>query len=82
MEQAREKQAAGDFAGAIEPLRIALAQDPSPPAALDRIGLSQTRTGQSSMALWSLWRATEDPEWHKKAACEAVSAAFGARNWA
>ncbi len=81
MEQAREKQAEGDFAGAIEPLRVVLAQDPNNPEALYRIGLSLNRTGQSTMALWSLLRATEDPEWHEKAAFEAVSAAFGARNW-
>ena len=81
LDEARKMQAVGDFSGALESLRGVLARDPENSEALYLNGVSLNRIGETGMAQWSLLRAMDDPDWLEKAAFEAVSGSFAARNW-
>jgi Tfp pilus assembly protein PilF len=63
LEDALRRQAQGDFAGSIEPLRTVLEERPDDPEVNYLYGRALTATGQPSLAEWALRRAAQDPEW-------------------
>jgi len=62
LEAIRQQQAAGDFEGSVEPLRKLLARRPDDPEANYLYGRALSTT-QPNLAVWSLRKAMEDPEW-------------------
>ncbi len=55
-------QGTGRFAATIEPLRELLKEAPEDPELNHLYGLALLRTGQSSLAIWSLREAAQDPD--------------------
>lgn len=56
----RALQAAGQFNESIEPLREILKSEPDSPEANHLLGIALLQTGQPSLAVWSLEKATQD----------------------
>lgn len=67
LQEARDLQAAGDFAGSLEPLRAILGDDPDDPEVNYLYGHALAMTGQASLAEWSLRKAMDDSKWRQKA---------------
>jgi tetratricopeptide (TPR) repeat protein len=61
--EVRALQASGQFNESIEPLRAVLAENPDLPEANHRLGVALVETGQPSLAVWSLEKATASPEY-------------------
>lgn len=59
----RKQQAAGNFAASVEPLRELLSEDRHDPEVNYLYGVALTRTGQTSLAEWSLRKAMDSAEW-------------------
>ena len=62
LEAIRQQQLAGDLQGTIEPLRELLAERPDDPETNFLYGRALSAT-QPNLAVWSLRKAMEDPEW-------------------
>jgi tetratricopeptide (TPR) repeat protein len=75
LERARELQAGQDFAGSLEILEQLVTERPGDPEIHYLHGLALVRTGQPSLAIWSLRRAMEDPKWLAPAARELAGSA-------
>jgi tetratricopeptide (TPR) repeat protein len=80
LEQARKRQDAGDYAGSLELLQSLAAQRTKDPEVQYRYGLALVRTGQPSLAIWSLRAAMDDPEWLDKASRELARSAISTAN--
>jgi tetratricopeptide (TPR) repeat protein len=63
LEEIRAQQAAGDYAGTIEPLREQLAREGVPTEVYFLYGRALALTDQPNLAEWSLRKAMDDPEW-------------------
>jgi len=63
LEAIRQRQATGDLAGSIEPLRELLAERSDDPEANYLYGRALVATQQSGLATFALRKAMEDPEW-------------------
>ncbi len=78
--EARSLQSNGRIADSLEPLRRLLVSDPDSAEVQYRYGLALARTGKPGMAIWSLRRAQEDPEWAVRAGLELARSALVAGN--
>jgi tetratricopeptide (TPR) repeat protein len=76
----RELQAAGSFGESLEPLRGLLEDRPEDPEVHYLYGVALLRSGQPSLAVWSLRKAMETPEWLVPAGLELALAALAADN--
>jgi len=72
----RKQQAAGDFAGSVEPLRELLAQRPQDPEANFLYGMALIFSAQPSLALFPLRQAMQDPAWLVPAGMQVAQAAL------
>jgi tetratricopeptide (TPR) repeat protein len=63
LEAIRQQQAAGDYAGSIEPLLELLKTQPDDAETNYLYGRALAMTLQPSLATWSLRKAMQDPEW-------------------
>jgi tetratricopeptide (TPR) repeat protein len=63
LEAIRQQQAAGDYAGSIEPLLELLKTQPDDAETNYLYGRALALTLQPSLATWSLRKAMQDPEW-------------------
>jgi len=63
LEAFRQQQAAGDFAATIEPLRELMIERRDDLEVHYLYGIALARTGQPSLAEWSLRKAMGDPKW-------------------
>lgn len=63
LEQVRALQAKGKLEASIEPLRKLVEERPDDPEVHYRYGVALSATGQSGLALWSLEKAMESPDW-------------------
>ncbi|MCP4906772.1 MAG: tetratricopeptide repeat protein [bacterium] len=62
-EEIRLLQRQGDYKASVEPLRILLEQEPDNPELHLLYGRALSRSGQTQLAVWSLRKAAEDPQW-------------------
>jgi tetratricopeptide (TPR) repeat protein len=81
LERAQPLLAEGRFEEALEPLREAVQADPEDPEIQFLYGAALWRSGRPSMAVWSLRKASEHPEWSVRAGLELGASAMQARNW-
>lgn len=63
LESIRLRQAAGQFATTLEPLRALVDDGRTDPETLYLYGRALSMTGQVSLAEWSLHEAMKDPQW-------------------
>jgi len=80
LEQARAMQQGQDFAGSLKILQELVVERPADPEIHYLHGLALVRTGQPSLAIWSLRRAMEDPKWLAPAARELARSAITTNN--
>jgi tetratricopeptide (TPR) repeat protein len=80
LEEARKKQASQDFAGSLEILRNLVTEHPQDLEVHYLYGVALVRTGQPSLAIWSLRRAMEDPRWLVPAGRELATSALATGN--
>ena len=57
----------GDFQGSVEPLRALMEERPDDPEVNYRYGTALLATGETGLAVWSLKKAMESPEYLEKA---------------
>jgi tetratricopeptide (TPR) repeat protein len=81
LEAIRIRQASGDMAGTLEPLRELLEERRDDPEAQFLYGRALTFTGQASLAEWSLRAAMEDPEWRLPAGLLLANSALRTGNF-
>lgn len=79
--EARRMQAAGNYAGSIEPLREILEAEPHNPTVNLLYGTALVRIGQPSVAIWPLRRAMEDPDHYLRAALELAGSEMRSGNF-
>jgi tetratricopeptide (TPR) repeat protein len=77
LETIRERQAAGDYAGTVEPLRELLIERPHDAEVNYLYGRALVLTGQASLATWSLREAMGDADWLEPAGLELARAGLG-----
>jgi tetratricopeptide (TPR) repeat protein len=77
----RQRQAAGDFAGTLEPLRALVDARPDSAEVYYLYGRALAATGQPSLAEWSLRRAMEDSEWLVPSGLQLASGALETGNF-
>jgi len=63
LEAIRQQQTSGDFKGSIEPLQALLETRPDDPEANFLYGRALALSEGPNLAVWSLRKAMEDPEW-------------------
>lgn len=80
LEEIRAQQEAGRFAATIEPLRQLMSERRDDAEVNYRYGLALARTGQPSLADWSLSEAMKDPEWLLPAGQQLAFNALGSGN--
>lgn len=80
-EDLRQRQAQGDYAGSIEPLRAKLQESPDAAELHYLLGVALRKTGTPSLAVWPLLKAVEDPEWFWPASVELVQSASASENY-
>jgi len=76
----RELHAEGSFAESLEPLRGLLEARPEDAEVHYLYGLALLRSGQPSLALWSLGKAMEHPDWLVPSALEQAAGALATGN--
>jgi len=81
LEAIRQRQASGDYAGSVEPLRELLQTRPDDPEANYLYGRALALTQRSHIATWSLRKAMADPEWLVPAGAQLAFAALSARDF-
>ena len=79
--EARTRQARGDFAGSIEPLRAILDRAPDQAEANVLLGAALLQTGEPSLAVLPLERAARSPERATDAAALLVAAYLATEAW-
>lgn len=72
----RKQQAAGDFAGTVEPLRTMLLEHKHDPEINYLYGRALVYTGWPSLATWPLREAMEDPAWLAPAGIQLAQASL------
>lgn len=77
----RQRQAAGDFASTLDPLRQLVDQHPDSSETYYLYGRALAATGQTSLAEWPLRKAMEDPEWLVPAGIQLASGAIQTGNY-
>ncbi len=77
----REQQAQGRYAETIEPLRERLDATPEDSEIQFLYGTALSRTGAARVAVWSLRKAAEDPDWKVPATLELASTQSRVGNW-
>jgi tetratricopeptide (TPR) repeat protein len=78
--EVRRLQAAGNFAGSIEPLRQMLEGHPDDAETNYLYGVALVRIGQPSVALWPFRKAAKDPEWLVPASLELAASELRSAN--
>ena len=81
LEAIRQQQAGGDYKGSIEPLRELLVTRPDDAELNFLYGQALTLTGQTQLAVWSLRKALEDPEWLVAAGSQLALTELGNRSF-
>jgi tetratricopeptide (TPR) repeat protein len=76
LERARNLQEHQEVVKSLEPLREALKKNPEDPEANFRYGVALIANGQHSLALWSLRKAMESPEWAEQASIPLATTAI------
>lgn len=76
IEDVRAMQAEGRFAASLEPLRALLETEPDDPEVHFLYGTALNRTTSSPIAVWSLRKAAEDPEWSARANLELAASSM------
>ena len=82
LETVRELQAQGRYDDSLEPLRELVSSRPDDPEVHFRYGIALGRTGNPDFAVWSLRKASQDPDWMVRASLELASGAVASMNWA
>lgn len=80
LERVRSLQKAGDFQGSLEPLRELIAERAKDPEVEYLYGLALSRTGQWSLAEWSLREAMKSPDWRVRAGSLLAEGALATEN--
>jgi tetratricopeptide (TPR) repeat protein len=81
LEHVREIHANGRFAESIEPLRDLVAERSYDPEVHYLYGKALRQNGQPSLALWSLRKAREHPDWQVASNLEIAAVGLEGRNW-
>lgn len=81
LEEARALHAQDRYAETVEPLRKRLDASPDDPEAHLLYGTALSKTGSPRVAVWSLRKAAESPEWTVPATIELAAAHARASNW-
>jgi len=81
LEAIRARQAAGDFAGSVDPLRELLKTRPDDPEVEFLYGRALALTGRSNLATWSLRNAMQDPAWLVPAGLQLAFIALDGRDF-
>jgi tetratricopeptide (TPR) repeat protein len=81
LEAIREQQAAGDYAGSVEPLRELLKTRSEDSEAVFLYGRALALTKRANLATWSLRKAMNDPEWLVAAGLQLAYLALEARDF-
>ena len=81
VEEARALHAQGRHADSLEPLRALIEERPDDPEVHYLYGVALGQTGSSRLAVWSLRKAAESPEWQLRATLALGAAALSAENW-
>jgi tetratricopeptide (TPR) repeat protein len=77
----RELQGAGRFRESIEPLRDFLEGAPEHPAANHLLGVALLETGEPTLAIWPLRKASESDAWAAESGMRLASALLATRNF-
>ena len=80
LEAMRQQQATGGYAATVEPLREFLAEQPDHAEANFLYGRALAAT-QPSLAVWSLRKAMQDPEWTVRAGVQLAYLALGGNDF-
>jgi len=81
LQAVRQQHAVGDFAGSVEPLQKLVKARPDDAEVTFLYGQALAATGQSNLALWSLRKAMNDPEWLVPAGLQLAFLALDARDF-
>jgi tetratricopeptide (TPR) repeat protein len=81
VEEIRRLQMQGRFAETIEPIREILREQPGNAELHLLYGVALSRTGQASLAIWSLREAQQDPIWFQPASVELARSAVFSRDF-
>ena len=81
LDEIRDLQAKGRYAATVEPLRKRLESTPDDAETHYLYGTALSRTGASRVAVWSLRKAAETPEWKVRATLELSGAQARSENW-
>jgi len=81
LRHARELHEKGRFLESLEPLEARLESHPDDTEAHYLYGVACVRTNRSSLGLWSLRKALEDPEWGARAGFELAMAGLQSRDF-
>ncbi len=81
MERAQLLLAEGRVEEALEPLQEAVQDNPEDPEIQFLYGAALRRSGRPAMAIWSLRKASEHPDWIVPAGIELGVSALQVRNW-
>jgi len=82
IEDVRAMQASGQFEATLEPLRARLSEMPDDPETNLLYGRALSRSGAPRVAIWTLRKAAESPDWEVAANLELADAQARAQNWA
>ena len=82
LEDVRGLHAQGRYADSIDSLRELVASRPDDPEVHFLYGVALGRTGNPDFAVWSLRKASLDPDWKLRAGLELAAGAVTAQNWA
>ncbi len=81
VQEVRELQEQGRFADSLDPLRALLEERPDDPELHFLYGSALRRTGQASLSLWSLRKASRQPGWEVPAGLELAASAYQSQNF-
>jgi tetratricopeptide (TPR) repeat protein len=81
VEEIRRLQIQGRFEATIEPIREMLKEQPDDAELHLLYGVALSRSGQASLAIWSLREAQQDPTWFQPASLELARSAIFARDF-
>ena len=81
IEDVRALHDEGRYAESLEPLRVLLDTTPENPEIHFLYGVTLLRTGKPGLAIWSLQKASQAPEWELAASLELAGAALANRSF-
>ena len=81
LQEARELQSIGNFAGSVLVLRKAIDEGTDDPEIFFLYGVALGETGNLDAAVWPLRRAMENPDWEVAAALRLGRGAFAQHSW-